>query len=181
MLLLDGFKTKDVAEQLCMTPSAVSQRYHKILDLIIVPYFLRNYDSICESPKCNECLSDNYDFGLSPMAMCYMETFDKKGRVTPDNITTLKPNEVYVIDSHLSGIEGQIYAIPTMQGGVYTIRPYVNKFINYAKKHPELRFLVTLIGCGISGFSANEIAPLFSKVKYIENISLPEDFWKEIE
>ena len=181
MLLVEGFKTKDVAEQLGMTPSAVSQRYHKILDQIIVPYFQQNYDGICEAPKGIECVSENNYFDLSQMVQSDVETVNKKGRVTPDNITTLKPNDVYVIDSHLTGTEGQNYAIPTMQGGVRTIRPYVNKFINYAKKHPERRFLVTRIGCGISGFSANEIAPLFSKVKYIENISLPEDFWKEIE
>ena len=78
------------------------------------------------------------------------------------------------------GIQGQSYAIPTMQGGVDTIRPYVDKFIAYAKQHPDRHFLVTRIGCGIAGFSPDEIAPLFAEAAEVENISLPDDFWEEI-
>lgn len=40
------------------------------------------------------------------------------------------------------GLQGQSYAIPTMQAGVETIRPYVEEFIAYAKHHQELHFLV---------------------------------------
>ena len=79
------------------------------------------------------------------------------------------------------GIQGQSYAIPTMQGGVDTIRPYVDKFIAYAKQHPDKHFLVTRIGCGIAGFSPDEIAPLFADAAEVENISLPDDFWEEIQ
>ena len=39
-----------------------------------------------------------------------------------------------------------------MQGGVETIRPYVNQFINFAARNPDMKFLVTRIGCGIAGF-----------------------------
>lgn len=79
------------------------------------------------------------------------------------------------------GLQGQSYGIPTMQGGVDTIRPYVNQFIDYAKTHPTQHFLVTRIGCGIAGFSAEEIAPLFAAAADISNISLPQDFWNEIQ
>lgn len=75
------------------------------------------------------------------------------------------------------GMQGQSYAIPTMQGGVETIRPYVDEFIAYAKQHPEKQFLVTPIGCGIAGFEAEDIAPLFIEAKKVTNISLPESFW----
>lgn len=101
---------------------------------------------------------------------------------TPERITELKPNEVFVFGSNLSGyhgggaanialekfgavwgqgvgLQGQSYAIPTMQGGVETIKPYVDEFIKFAKAHPELKFLVTRIGCGIAGFKDSEIAP----------------------
>ena len=61
------------------------------------------------------------------------------------------------------GLTGQAYAIPTMQGGVDTIRPYVDEFIEFAKAHTDLKFLVTRIGCGIAGFKDEEIAPLFTK------------------
>ena len=66
---------------------------------------------------------------------------------TPDRITSLKPNEIFVFGSNLLGhhmggaarialekfgaiygqgvgLQGNSYAIPTMQGGVETIKPY---------------------------------------------------------
>jgi hypothetical protein len=61
-----------------------------------------------------------------------------------------------------------------MQGGVETIRPYVDEFIEFAKEHPELTFLVTRIGCGIAGFTDREISPLFNLAHTVENIVLPE-------
>ena len=76
------------------------------------------------------------------------------------------------------GLRGQSYAIPTMQGGVDTIKPYVDEFIDYAKSRPELFFYVTRIGCGIAGFRDREIAPLFQSAKEVENICLPESFAK---
>lgn len=118
-------------------------------------------------------------------------------RTTPERITSLEPNEIFVFGSNLQGmhgggaaytayrkfgaimgqgvgLQGQSYGIPTMQGGVETIRPYVDEFIAFAKAHPELTFLVTRIGCGIAGFRNEEIAPLFEKAHVIENIVLPE-------
>ena len=120
---------------------------------------------------------------------------------TPDYITELKADEVFVFGSNLAGmhgggaayyawkhfgalmgcgvgLRGQSYAIPTMQGGVETIEPYVSSFISFASKHPELFFYVTLIGCGIAGFRENEIAPLFSGAVGLENVCLPEGFVK---
>ena len=117
-------------------------------------------------------------------------------RTTPENITSLSPNEIFVFGSNLSGmhgggaawvayrkfgaimgqgvgLQGQSYGIPTMQGGVETIRPYVDEFIEFAKGHPELTFLVTRIGCGIAGFDDAEIAPLFEAAHEVDNIVLP--------
>lgn len=74
------------------------------------------------------------------------------------------------------GLRGQSYAIPTMQGGVETIKPFVDDFIAFARDHPELFFYVTRIGCGIAGFRDKEIAPLFSEVIGFENVCLPETF-----
>lgn len=118
---------------------------------------------------------------------------------TPENINSLKPNEVFVFGSNLAGyhgggaaraalnkfgaiwgqgvgLQGQSYAIPTMQGGVDTIKPYVDEFIAFAKAHPELKFYVTRIGCGIAGFKDEEIAPLFREALGVENIILPKSF-----
>ena len=122
-----------------------------------------------------------------------------KQRVTSNHIERLQPNEIFVFGSNLSGhhgggaallamnkwgaiwgqgvgLQGQTYGIPTMQGGVETIRPYVDEFIQFANKHPEMTFLVTEIGCGIAGFTPQEIAPLFAKATTTENIHLPQRF-----
>ena len=126
---------------------------------------------------------------------------DENGRAkyTPEFITELAEDEVFVFGSNLAGmhgggaaatahrcfgavlgkgvgLQGQSYAIPTMQGGVETVKPYVDKFIEFAKSHPELRFLVTKIGCGIAGFREEQIAPLFAEAIDIDNIILPHDF-----
>jgi hypothetical protein len=63
-----------------------------------------------------------------------------------------------------------------MQGGVETIKPYVDEFIAYATQHPEYKFLVTPIGCGIAGFRPKEIAPLFEDAIDVQNIILPKGF-----
>ena len=118
---------------------------------------------------------------------------------TPDRVSVLKPNEIFVFGSNLAGshgggaarlayncfgaiwgqgvgLQGQSYAIPTMQGGVETIKPYVDDFIEFAKEHSEYKFLVTRIGCGIAGFTDEEIAPLFSDAIDIVNVILPKEF-----
>lgn len=128
----------------------------------------------------------------------------KNERITPERIRQLRDNEVFVFGSNLAGMhgggaaraaleyfgaklgqgvgmQGQSYAIPTMQGEVETIRPYVEDFIAFARQHPERHFLVTRIGCGIAGFTAGEIAPLFAAAAKVENISLPADFWRVLE
>ena len=125
-------------------------------------------------------------------------------RISPVLITTLSDNEIFVFGSNLAGmhgggaayialkkfgaklgqgvgLQGQSYGIPTMQGGVETIAPYVDEFIAFAREHPELRFLVTRIGCGIAGFDADEIAPLFREAVNVTNICLPRDFWEILE
>lgn len=124
-----------------------------------------------------------------------------EARTTPAYITSLKPNEIFVFGSNLAGnhaggaarlayvkwgavwgqgvgLQGQTYAIPTMHGGVEAIRPYVEEFIRFAESHPEQVFLVTEIGCGIAGFTPDEIAPLFAAAVPVQNVFLPERFWE---
>lgn len=118
---------------------------------------------------------------------------------TPEAISELKSDEVFVFGSNLRGmhaggaarvafdcfgavwgqgvgLQGQSYAIPTMQGGVETIKPYVDQFIAFAKQHPESFFYVTRIGCGIAGFRDAEIAPLFVEAIGLSNVCLPKSF-----
>jgi len=147
--------------------------------------------SYAETALYEEMAHEDMDFNTS-------ETMTQK-RTTPEFITSLEPNEVFVFGSNLKGmhgggaayiayrkfgavmgqgvgLQGQSYAIPTMQGGVETIRPYVDEFIRFAQQHPELTFLVTRIGCGIAGFTDDEISPLFAEAHGIENIVLPPNW-----
>ena len=78
------------------------------------------------------------------------------------------------------GIQGRSYAIPTMQGGVETIKPYVDDFIELASEWDQNTFYVTRIGCGIAGFTDEEIAPLFADALKLYNVILPESFVKII-
>lgn len=75
------------------------------------------------------------------------------------------------------GLTGKTYAIPTMQGGVETIRPYVDQFIELAKTRSVLNFLVTRIVCGIAGFKDEDIASLFKPALGIHNIYFPKEFY----
>ena len=126
-------------------------------------------------------------------------------RISPKWIDDLAENEIFVFGSNISGfhgggaaqlamewgavwgqgvgLHGQTYAIPTMQGGVETIKPYVDDFLSFAKLHHELKFLVTEIGCGIAGFTVKEIAPLFKVAidEEIENVYLPKSFYGELQ
>ena len=128
---------------------------------------------------------------------CYNNV--KRPDFTPESISSLNPDEVFVFGSNLQGhhgggaayfamkrfgaiwgqgvgLQGQSYAIPTMQGGIDTIKPYVEQFIAFAKEHREFFFYVTRIGCGIAGFKDSEIAPLFETSLDVENICLPKQF-----
>lgn len=125
-----------------------------------------------------------------------------KKRISSNRITHLAPNEIFVFGSNLQGAHGrgaarmafehfgavwgkgvgfygQTYAIPTMQGGVETIKPYVENFLQFAQMHGELDFLVTEMGCGIAGFTPKDIAPLFFRAidDEIRNVYLPESFY----
>ena len=125
---------------------------------------------------------------------------DCSARTSPGRIEQLAENEIFVFGSNLAGmhgggaarlarirwgavmgqgvgLQGRTYAIPTMQGGPETIKPYVDEFIAFAKAHPGLRFLVTEIGCGIAGFTPSQIAPLFAGAADVPNILLPARFW----
>lgn len=121
-----------------------------------------------------------------------------------DNINSLDNDEIFVFGSNLSGrhgagaaklahdrfgaqygcgkgITGQSYAIPTKDKDLRVlflkeIKPYVEEFIEYAKSHPNVHFLVTKIGCGLAGYTIIDIAPMFAKARFVQNIHLPLDF-----
>lgn len=123
-------------------------------------------------------------------------------RITPDRITSLEKGQIFVFGSNAAGmhgggaaytamrlfgailgqgdgLQGQSYAISTMEG-IDAMRDNINRFIDFARKHPELTFLVTRIGCGIAGYKVSDVAPLFADAVDVKNICLPLDFWEAI-
>lgn len=121
-------------------------------------------------------------------------------RIIPSVIYSLAPNEIFVFGSNAlgmhhagaarvaynefgaewgngEGLQGQSYSIPTMEGK-HNTKLAIMRFTQYAKEHPELKFLVTPVGCGIAGYTPEEIAPMFKDAAYLENVYLPISFWK---
>lgn len=122
-----------------------------------------------------------------------------KREFTPQFITTLKPNEIFVFGSNLQGfhgggaaalayrsfgavwgqgegLQGQSYALPTMFSDPRDMQPYVANLLDCAKSHPDLKFYVTEVGCGIAGFTVAQIAPLFEAALEVPNVILPQSF-----
>lgn len=118
---------------------------------------------------------------------------------TPSHIRSLKDGEIFVFGSNIRGLHGggaaafayakfdaqwgvgegltgRCYALPTMEGGVDYIGGKVQNFLDCARQHPELKFYVTPIACGIAGFTPSQIAPLFKDAIPMENVILPQQF-----
>ena len=108
-------------------------------------------------------------------------------RITPDYVTSLKENEIFVFGCRRSGRDwegtaafalenfgaifgqgdgplGKSYAITTAGVGLADIKLSVDRFTQYAMEHPELNFLVTRIGCGLGGWRIPQIAPYASYI-----------------
>ncbi|MGN0821488.1 MAG: hypothetical protein ACI4OX_06920 [Akkermansia sp.] len=128
------------------------------------------------------------------------ESFSEVFNPTASNlINILQEKEIFVFGSNLAGLhyggaarvaherfgaiwvqetglQGQCYVIPIMHGGIREIAPYVDQFAADAAAHPELRFLVTRIGCGIAGFQDEDIAPLIDRAARLPNVCLSMSF-----
>ena len=177
-------------------PAEIAKLFHEVME---EPEFKNKYRlitfSIIEDHNSNNrnLRAFEEEFGFAPK-------LDRQTKLpAPDNITSLQPNQIFVFGSNLQGahgggaaraayhhfgaiwgqgvgLQGQSYAIPTMQGPVSSIKPYVDEFIAFARKHPEFEFLVTRIGCGIAGFKDADIAPLFKDAVTLDNVRLPKSF-----
>jgi hypothetical protein len=125
-------------------------------------------------------------------------------RITPEKITEVSDNEIFVFGSNESarhgagaakvalafgadfntcfGFAGNTFAIPTKDWEIKTlplsvIRHYVDRFLAVVPLYPELTFLVTALGTGLAGYTVADIAPLFEEAITMENVHLPETFW----
>lgn len=80
------------------------------------------------------------------------------------------------------GLQGMSYCLPTKgysieQLTLPEIKQHVDKFIEFAKQHPEMKFFVTRVGCGLAGWTSEDIAPMF--VDAPSNCRF-EDDWSDI-
>jgi hypothetical protein len=117
-------------------------------------------------------------------------------------ITKLEPNEVFVYGANEAGrhgagaakqamqwgaqygrygLMGNTYGIPTKDEDIETlpldeIAKHVRDFTVTVRERRDLKFLVTKIGCGLAGYTEQEIAPLFEHLQFEENVVLPEEF-----
>lgn len=129
-------------------------------------------------------------------------------RITPDNITELKPREVFVFGSNTAGRHGKgaaktamkwgakygegfghwgrTFAIPTLnypgftRRSIQVIQRDVEIFTDVARAG-QFRFLVTEIGCGLAGFDHKTIAPMFAGCVGLKNVTLPKKFWRVLQ
>ena len=84
-----------------------------------------------------------------------------------------------------AGLQGNSYAIPTKDFRLRSlplaqIQEYVRRFIVFVYscnlQNKDYFFKITAIGCGLAGYTLEQIAPFFEKLLYVENVSLPEQF-----
>lgn len=173
-------------------PSAIVQEMHRRLPEEFWTIITEMYNAVSKNYKENK-LSGIIEDNLP----------NENHRITPKYISVLQPNEVFVFGSNArgrhyggaaafavkrfgaimgqgEGLQGQSYAIPTMEG-LDNMRAAVARFIAFAKEHGELLFLVTPIGCGIAGYTPKEIAPLFLEAVALPNICLLKSFWENLQ
>jgi uncharacterized protein YegL len=126
--------------------------------------------------------------------------FGNNERITPSNIETLAPNEIFVFGSNAKGehtggasktavdkfgavmgqgegIQGQSYAIPTVMLSEDEMGKAVARFIDFAAKHTSYNFMVTAVGCGNAGYSVETMAKLFEPASRMSNVWFPKEFW----
>lgn len=120
-------------------------------------------------------------------------------RCTPEIITELKENEVFVFGSkpdgnHKSGAAkiavekfgarqglgegfcGQSYAIPVHKYHTHKMDKAVKSFVGYAMTHSDKAFYVLPVGCGSAGIDIRVVSEMFSKAMDYDNIYLPRQF-----
>lgn len=82
------------------------------------------------------------------------------------------------------GLQGDSYAIPTKDAfmrprSLAGIKRDVDVFLEFAREHEEWEFKVSKVGCGLAGFTNEQIAPFFEGAG--ENVKLSSEWRKVLE
>jgi hypothetical protein len=129
-------------------------------------------------------------------------------RFTPEQITTLEPNEVFVFGSNRAGVhgagaaklavekfgahfgegegvQGRSYAFPTKDENIQTlpleeIEISVQRLLKACRMAPSKTFLLTKVGCGLAGLTVKDVATLFKNYTLPKNLVLPMEFHEVI-
>lgn len=151
--------------------------------------FMRRYES-------KACM----DFGARENEGNYYKSKVSESRITPDRVSRLGENEIFVFGSNAQGrheggaaalavdkfgaimgqaegLQGRSYAIPTAGVSEQEMYQSICRFSEFAEAHPELIFYVTAVGCGSAGYTPYVVAPMFSQAARLDNVKLPKDFW----
>jgi hypothetical protein len=130
-------------------------------------------------------------------------------RFTPEEITELGPDEIFVFGSNTEGrhgagaaktarmlfgakygqaegLQGRSYAIITkdLSLGMKSIPltdiySSVRKFMHFALDTPQKTFVVVKLGCSLAGYSIKQIGDIFRKFSVPNNVVLPIEFTRE--
>lgn len=129
----------------------------------------------------------------------------KRFEYTPELLENLEENEIFIFGSNLAGIHGagaaklafdkfgaewgvgvgltgKCYAFPTKRRNVIErltleeLRFYVVSLEKTISENKDKTFYLTKVGCGLAGYSINDIAPLFKDVIRFENVIFPKEF-----
>lgn len=81
------------------------------------------------------------------------------------------------------GPQGQSFALPTLDAdlkklSLSEIAAFGTHFLVYTQEHPEQKFQLTAVGCGLAGFTNEQIAPIFMDAP--SNVDWPPE-WKKYE
>jgi hypothetical protein len=123
-------------------------------------------------------------------------------RHTPEDISVLEPDEIFVFGSNTAGRHGagaallarekfgaqygvgegptgSCYALPTLNGdlsrrSIAELDDAFRRFADYAARRPELTFLLTRVGTGLAGYPEATIKSLVRAAQLPKNVVKPE-------
>lgn len=83
------------------------------------------------------------------------------------------------------GLMGNCYALPTKGINITfmtlaEVTESVKRFAEFAASRPETKFKVTQVGCGLGGFTKEDIAPLFYGMAHDDSNCYFDTEWKSL-
>lgn len=81
------------------------------------------------------------------------------------------------------GLQGNSYGIVTKElrrwkpkVSLVEVAEGIERFLAFVRAHPTWEFILTPIGCGLAGFTVEQIAPMFAFYPALPNLVIPPEF-----